>query len=122
MSYEANVRSITLLAGADFSTTGQHRFGKIGTDGKVELNGAAERAAGAIGNDPAEDQPLELQLGDVLEVEIGSGGLAAGDLVASGASGVAITQAATAIVLGHCLKGGVEGELGTILFQPQGAP
>jgi hypothetical protein len=122
MSYHANVRSIPLLAGADFSTTGQYRFGKIGTDGKVELAGAGERAAGVIGNDPAEDQALELQIGDVLEVEIGSGGLSAGDVVASGASGVAVTQAATAIVLGHCLKGGSEGELGSILFQPQGAP
>jgi len=69
MAYEESVKAITLLAGADFSTTGRNRFGKIGTDGKIELAGAGERAAGVIGDNVAEDRRCALQIDGVIMVK-----------------------------------------------------
>lgn len=121
MAYEETVKKITLLAGADFSTTGRNRFGKIGTDGKIELCGAAERAAGVVADNVAEDRPCGFQIGGVIMVEAG-GTVTAGDLAATSTSGTVITQASTAPVMGVILADGVSGDVVPVLFQPQGAP
>jgi len=121
MAYEESVKAITLLAGADFSTTGRNRFGKIGTDGKIELAGAGERAAGVIGDNVAEDRRCALQIDGVIMVEAG-GTVTAGDIAASGSNGTVVTQASTAVVMGVILESGTSGVLVPVLFQPQGAP
>ena len=119
MAYEETVKSITLLSGADFSTTGQYRFGVIGSDGKIELASSGGRAEGVIYDNPAEDRECVLAIGGVLMVEYG-GAITAGGDVMSGANGVGVAATGTNMVLGTALETGVSGDIRPVLFQPTG--
>lgn len=119
MSVEQNLRTISRIAGADFSTTGQYLFGKIGTDGKVELAGDGENAAGVIQDNPEEDQALCLGTDGVSIVEFG-GSITAGDRVAANASGEAVQAASGDYVMGIALETGVDGDQRPVLLQKNG--
>ncbi len=114
-TYES-VRSISLEAGADFSTTGQNRFGTVGSDGKVELAALDAVADGVILNDPLENNAVEFGIGGVVPLVVGTGGLTAGQLVKSGANGTAVLRDGTTPILGRALETGVAGAVIPVLL------
>lgn len=115
MAYEEVKVAITLLAAADFRTTGQFRFGTVNSDGKVGLTGNGLRADGVVLNNPDADQAIEFGISGVLMVEAG-GSITAGAEVQSGANGVVV--AGTTYVVGVALTDGESGEVIPVLFRP----
>ncbi len=122
-SNNESVQTISRLAGADFSGSnpGQYRFGKINSDGEVVLAGNGERAFCVIHGKAIEGEAIACAIGGRVRVVFGAT-VAAGAVVQSDANGACITQASTGIVCGTALEGGAAGEVGSIVFDPQGAP
>lgn len=113
MGYENTLRSISLLSAADFSTTGQYRFGTIDSNGKVGLTSSAGRVDGVVQDNPEADRALALGFSGVSMVEYG-GTVTAGDSVQSGASGVAVTGNTNSRAI--ALESGVSGEIHPVLL------
>lgn len=121
MAYEEILEGVgSLLSAADFSTTGQYRFGTIDSSGTVGLTGAAARADGVIQNNPESGQAVYLgtKFGMISKIELG-GTVTAGDNLQSGANGVAVTG--TTYVLGTAIESGVSGDIISMLWAPKGA-
>lgn len=120
MSYSSSTTKIgTLVANADFSTTGQFRFGVIGSNGKIALAGAGLRVDGVVANNPAADRAVEFTIGGIEQIELG-GTVTAGDNVKSGASGVCVTHGGTGYVSGVAVESGVSGDIVSILIKQTG--
>lgn len=114
MAYEEAVKSITLNAAADFSTTGQFRFGQVNSSGDVALAGSGERVDGVVLDNPESGQPTALGISGVVMVELG-GNVTAGDQVQSGASGVATSGSTN--TPGVALETGVSGDIIAVLLK-----
>lgn len=119
---EGLLRLFSLNAAADLSAH-QFAFVTIDTASRVNLTGAGLNADAVLQDTPAAlDRAAALAFpGSITKILIGAGGLTKGDHVASGANGTAVTAASTNIILGTCIKGGLSGELGDMLFHPRGA-
>ena len=117
--HSSNIKLGTLLSAADFSTTGQFRFGTIDSTGKVALTGAGGRADGIIDNNPAAGRAVELTIFGVEMIEYG-GTIVAGANVKSGASGVAVTHGGTGFVVAVALESGVSGDIRPVLLKQTG--
>ena len=90
---------ITGIAGADLSTA-QYKFVKLAADGEYDLSSDGAQAEGVAQNDPAaQGRALAVATAGIVKVVVGTGGLTAGDDVASGAAGVAITAASGDAIL-----------------------
>lgn len=121
MAYSSsNVKLGTLLSAADFSTTGQFRFGVINSSGKIALASSGGRVDGCVQNNPAADRVVELDILGVTMVEYG-GTITAGDEVESGASGVAVTLSGATYAAGIALESGVSGDIRPVLLKIVGA-
>lgn len=121
MAYStANVKIGTLLAAADFSTTGQFRFGVINSSGKVALASAGARVDGCIQNNPAADRPVEMDIVGVTHVEYGAT-ITAGDELEAGANGVAVVLAGAPYCAAVALESGASGEIHPVLLKMIGA-
>jgi hypothetical protein len=117
MSYNEATRCITLVAGADFRTTGINRFCVVGTDGKAEIAGANARAIGVIYDNPPEDEACTVAVAGVVQIEVGSGGLTAGDIVQCAANGLVVTQSSTNPRLGIAMESAVQGDIASVFLK-----
>lgn len=117
------VQSISRIAGSDMSgaNPGQYRFGEIQADGTIKVAGAGVRADGVILGKQIAGHAIEVGIAGRLLITYG-GTVTAGDALSSDANGAAITQSSTNDVLGTALESGVAGDVGSLLFAPQGAP
>ena len=120
----------------DFDMTNdQFLFVQLGSDGYLNIAGAGQRALGVVqdNNVGTASQPIgcEVRCGGTSKIMAG-GTFAAGDLLASDASGKAVKYTAATVftgtpysvsgsqVLGIAVEAGTSGQLTTILFQPSG--
>jgi hypothetical protein len=106
----------TMLAGADLSAK-QFTFVKMNTtDRTVVSAGNAEAAFGVLINQPTSGQAATVVTHGRVIVEVGTGGLTAGDTVGVDANGEAVTSATSDIIVGICVEGASAGERATIDF------
>lgn len=107
---------ITGIAGADLSAA-QYKFVKLATDGEYDLATNGVQAEGVAQNDPsAQGRALSVATAGIAKVVVGTGGLSAGDAVASDAGGVAITAATGDAILGVALDDAAAGTIGRVLL------
>lgn len=120
MSYEENMRTITLPAGADLSAK-QYYFVKI-SNGTVVVAGDGEHAIGVLQNKPESGRAANVCVAGVTKVAIGAT-VAAGAAIASGSTGAGKTAASTNIILGTNLAtaSAASGDVIPVLFNPRGA-
>lgn len=115
MATEESLKVISLQSAADFSTTGQYRFGTVNASGQIALTGAAGRVDGIIqGNPDAADRAVGVGVNGSSLIELGAT-LTAGDDIQSGASGVAV--AGTTGVSATLLESGVSGDIVNCLLK-----
>lgn len=132
-NYE-RVRSISRIAGADFSAAqGIYRFCKVNPNpavvggvnidaGAVILAGNGERAIGVLCGKQIAGHAIEVALEGRVLVVAGAA-IAVGAVVQSDGNGAAITQASTGCVMGEALEAaGGAGTVISINLAPQGAP
>lgn len=118
MAYNESMQTISLEAGQDLSAK-QFFFVSMSSDGQIDPTGDGAAAIGVVQNDPnAAGKAATVCIGGVTKVSAG-GTVAAGAAVASDAAGECVTAASGDVILGTCLKGGADGEIITILFQPR---
>jgi hypothetical protein len=106
----------SMIAGADLSAK-QFTFVKMNTtDRTVVSAGNGDAAFGVIINDPESGQAATVVTAGRVIVEVGTGGLTAGDEVGVDANGEAVSAAATDIIVGICVDGAAAGGRATIDF------
>ena len=116
MSTQGNQTRESMIAGADLSAK-QWTFVKMNTtDRTVVSAGNAEAAFGVLINDPASGAAATVVTAGRVIVEVGTGGLTAGDSVGVDANGEAVTAASSDIIVGICVQGASAGERATIDF------
>lgn len=122
MAYSTRGNSLPgISAGADLSTTGQHRFVTVDSTGRVVLTGAAGRSEGVLANNPIEDQAAEVQGHGAVAKVSASAAIAAGDSVASAANGQGRTAVALDFIIGVCVEAaGASGELCSVYITMPG--
>ncbi len=110
MAYEEALQTVTMIAGADLSSS-QYLFVKTDSTAKtVVLCGDGEDAFGVLQDDPVSGQACTVAIGGVSKVKLG-GSVTAGAAISSGASGVGNTSANGDYMLGYALADGSSGEI-----------
>lgn len=116
MATQGNQIRESMLAGADLSAK-QFTFVKMNTtDRTVVSAGNAEAAFGVLINQPTSGQAATVVTHGRVIVEVGTGGLTAGDTVGVDANGEAVASATSDIIVGICVEGASAGERATIDF------
>lgn len=116
MATQGNQVRESMVAGADLSAL-QFTFVKMNTtDSTVVAAGNGEAAFGVLINDPTSGQAATVVTHGRVMIEVGSGGLTAGDLIGVDGNGEAVTAATNDIVVGQCIVGASAGERATIDF------
>jgi hypothetical protein len=106
----------SMIAGADLSAK-QFTFVKMNTTNRTVVSaGNGDAAFGVIINDPESGQAATVVTAGRVVVEVGTGGLTAGDEVGVDANGEAVSAAATDIIVGICVDGAAAGGRATIDF------
>jgi hypothetical protein len=106
----------SMIAGADLSAK-QFTFVKMNTTNRTVVSaGNGDAAFGVLINDPESGQAATVVTAGRVVVEVGTGGLTAGDEVGVDANGEAVSAAATDIIVGICVDGAAAGERATIDF------
>ena len=106
----------SMIAGADLSAK-QFTFVKMNTtDRTVVSAGNGDAAFGVLINDPESGQAATVVTAGRVIVEVGTGGLTAGDEVGVDANGEAVSAASTDIIVGICVDGAAAGGRATIDF------
>lgn len=132
---EEAVRSISRIAGADFTGTnpGLYRFVKVSPltpvdssgnpipSGNVILAGNGERAIGVLRTKGPAGHAVNVAIGGRVLVVCGAT-VTVGNACQSDANGAAINQASTGDVMGIILEAGNAGDVVSIDLAPQGAP
>ena len=119
MAKENALQTVSLPASADLSAD-QFRFVTINNQGRIALTGDGLAADGVLQDAPgAADRAGCVAIGGITKVLLG-GTVAKGAQVASDANGKAVTSATSDIILGRCVEGGDDGQIGSIIFQPRG--
>lgn len=114
-TYGNTVRE-TFIAGADLSAK-QFTFVIQNTTDRTVVSATDGQAAnGVLINDPASGEAATVVTAGRVIVEVGTGGLTAGDDVASDDNGEAITAATADIIVGKALETAAAGERTTIEF------
>lgn len=118
MAYEENTHVITMMTNAALL---RYRFVKMDSSARVGYAGVDARAEG-VSQQPSDaaDRSINVAIGGVPMVEVGSGGCTAGGKVATGANGTAVTADSGAYVMGTFMKTGVAGDIVPMLFNPSG--
>lgn len=115
MAYEETLVEISLLSAADFSTTGQYRFGRVNTSGQIALASAAGISDGVITDNPdAAGKACSVAIGGIAMVELG-GTVTAADRVQVGTNGVAVSGSTNSP--GVALESGVSGDIIPVLLK-----
>lgn len=116
MATQGNQVRETYIAGADLSTK-QWTFVIQNTTDRTVISATDGQAAdGVLINNPTSGGAATVVTHGRVIVEVGTGGLTAGDLVASDANGEAITAATADVVVGKALETAAAGERTTIEF------
>jgi hypothetical protein len=106
----------SMIAGADISAK-QFTFVKMNTNDRTVVSaGNGDAAFGVLINDPESGQAATVVTAGRVVVEVGTGGLTAGDEVGVDANGEAVSAAATDIIVGICVDGAAAGGRATIDF------
>jgi len=117
MATEQALRSVSYPANADLSAK-QYFFVNINSSGKIVVAGDGARAIGVLQDKPAAaDRAGAVAIFGQTKISLG-GTVAVGDAVASDSAGEAVVAATGDAVLGTCIQGGADGEIGSILFNP----
>ena len=103
MAFEESVESITREAAADLSAK-QYFFMSIDSNGRINSTGAGLQADGVLQNDPAALGRAGTLGFDGVSKVVAAAAIAKGALVASDASGKAVTAATGNRVLGIALE------------------
>lgn len=116
MATQGNQIRESMIAGADLSAK-QWTFVIMNTTDRTVVNATDGQAAdGVLINDPASGEAATVVTNGRVIIEVGTGGLTAGDDVASDANGEAITAATADIIVGKCVQGAAAGERAVIDF------
>ena len=110
----------TLVAAADFTTAGQHRFVVIDSNGKAALAGAGVAVDGVLQNNPDVDQAATVWgPGTLSKIEAGAA-VATGAQVTPDATGRAVDAATTNYIAGKIVDAaGGAGEIASVwITQP----
>ena len=120
MATENLVLAVSLPVAADYSTTGQYLFVDVNTSGQAVLvAGQGLNAVGVLQDNPsAAGRVGRIAIGGMVKVMAGDT-ITAADRITTGADGRAETAATGDFVLGTAITGGADGEIITVLFQPQ---
>lgn len=114
MATQGNQIRETMIAGAALS---QFTFVIMNTtDRTVVAAGDGEAADGVVINDPASGAAATVVTAGRVIVEVGTGGLTAGDDVGVDANGEAVAAATSDIIVGKCVEGAAAGGRATIDF------
>lgn len=106
----------TMTAGADLSSA-QFTFVKMNTTDRTIVAAAnADAADGVLINQPLSGNAATVVVHGRVIVEVGTGGLTAGDNVGVDANGKAVTAVAADIIVGKCVDGAAAGGRATIDF------
>jgi hypothetical protein len=117
MAWEQQLRSISALASANLSAS-QFCFVVIDSNGNIALPAAGGDADGILQDNPnALGVAGTIGILGVSKVVVGSGGVAAGALVATDASGNAVTATTGNKILGRALQAGAQGDIIPVLIQ-----
>lgn len=119
MAFKENVKTVSLMAGADLSAQ-QYALVVINASGQVVLAGAAADVDGVLFNAPAAGRVAEVAIDGIVKVKAG-GTFAAGANLTTDASGLAVVAATGNAVFGKALEAGVAGRIVSALFQPRPA-
>ena len=119
MAVTDNVKSISLIAGADLSA---QQFGLlvVNASGQVVLAGAGADVDGVLFNAPIAGRVAEVAIDGVVKVKAG-GVFAAGANLASNAAGLAVVATTGQAVFGKALEAGAVGRIVSVLFQARPA-
>lgn len=110
MAYEEKLETVTMIAGADLSSS-QYLFVATNTTAKtVVLCGDGADAFGVLQDAPTSGQACCVAIGGISKVKLG-GTVAAGGVVSSGASGIGVASANGDYMLGIALAGGDSGHI-----------
>ncbi|HZT29506.1 MAG TPA: capsid cement protein [Bryobacteraceae bacterium] len=120
MAYEQTLRTIAAPASADLSAS-QFCFVVVNSSGQLALPSAGGEADGILQDKPnAQGVQAELAVLGVSKVVVGTGGVTAGDLLATDANGKAVTAASGNKILGRALATGAAGVIIPALIQQKG--
>lgn len=96
------VTAISIVAGADLSTTGQFRFINVNGSGEAVLAADGADAVGVLLNAPPQGQPAEVAIAGRVKV-VASAAVTVGDEVASAASGASAAATSGDYIMGRAL-------------------
>jgi hypothetical protein len=120
MAFEQTLRSIGVPASADLSAS-QFCFMTVNSSGQLAAPTAGGDADGILQDKPnAQGVQGELAMLGVSKVVVGTGGVTAGDLLATDASGKAVTATTGNKILGRALATGAAGVIIPALIQQKG--
>lgn len=106
----------SMIAGENLSNK-QFTFVKMNTTDNTVVNaGDGEAAFGVVINDPALGEAATVVTHGRVMVEVGTGGIDAGDNVGVDANGEAVAAATNDIIVGVCVTAATAGRIGTIDF------
>lgn len=116
MATQGNQIRESMIAGADLSAK-QWTFVKMNTtDRTVVSAGNGEAAFGVLINNPTSGGAATVVTHGRVIVEVGTGGLSAGDDVGIDANGEAVTAATGDVIVGQALEDAAAGTRATIDF------
>lgn len=118
--FEESVEIVSVVGAVEITAENSSRFVTLNTDGEFELAGADDQAYGVITTNQPANAAGRVAFAGTVPVEAG-GTIAIGDLVGSGADGVAVTGGT--VPLGIARTAGGEGDVVAVhLNRPLGAP
>lgn len=106
----------TMIAGADLSAKQFFAVKQNTTDRTVVLAGNGEAADGILINDPASGEAATVVVFGRVTVEVGTGGISAGDNVGIEAGGKIVVAATGDVIIGRAVEDAAASTIGTIDF------
>lgn len=122
MSTENQLKSVTLLAGADLSAA-QHKFVKLSADRTVVLAGDGELGVGVVqdnANSTSTGIAITVGYEGISKVKVGANAITANMIVKSDANGLADEAATGEQGLAIAVTGGASGAIIEVLLQKTG--
>ena len=105
MAYEESLKCISVEAGSDLSAR-QYRYVVINSSGQLAVASAGSKADGILQDDPsAAGQAATLAIDGVSKIQVGAA-VTAGDDLAVGSNGLAVTATSGDVVVGRALTTG----------------
>ncbi len=120
MAYEQTLHTISAPASADLSAS-QFCFVAVNSSGQLALPSAGGEADGILQDKPnGAGVAGEVGILGVSKLVVGTGGVTAGDLLATDVNGKAVTAATGNKILGRALATGAAGVIIPALIQQKG--